>query len=170
MRNLIVTENMSLDGVVAPMDGWFDPAAQDDDLVEATTRHMHASDALVLGRVTYEEFVGFWPKQVGSDSTGIAEYLDRVAKYVVSSTLQRADWAGTTGTDWATYTRQSPGMSAFALEDGVVYHTYSAYSRGVDGLWGMYQWLDRAPKGRNEADLPPTELNWFKRRDEYGST
>jgi predicted dithiol-disulfide oxidoreductase (DUF899 family) len=68
-----------------------------------------------------------------------------------------------TGTDPATYTRESPGMSAFALEDGVVYHTYSAFARGVDALWGMYQWLDRAPLGRNETDL------WFRRRDEYGS-
>ena len=55
------------------------------------------------------------------------------------------------GTDRATYTREHPGMSAFALEDGVVYHTYSAYARGLDGLWGMYQWLDRAPNGRNET-------------------
>ena len=70
--------------------------------------------------------------------------------------------AAMTGTDAATYTREGPGMSAFALEDGVVYHTYSAFARGVDGLWGMYQWLDRAPKGRNETGL------WFKRRDEYG--
>src|SRR5262249_28663896 len=52
--------------------------------------------------------------------------------------------AATTGTDAATYTRERPGVSAIALEDGVVYHTYSAYARGVDGLWGMYQWLDRA--------------------------
>ena len=51
------------------------------------------------------------------------------------------------GTDWETYRREGPGMSAFALEDGVVYHTYSAYARGLDGLWGMYQWLDRAPPG-----------------------
>ena len=65
------------------------------------------------------------------------------------------------GTDTATYLREAPGVSAFALEDGVVYHTYSAYARGVDGLWGMYQWLDRAPKGRNEEGL------WFRRRDEY---
>ena len=65
-------------------------------------------------------------------------------------------WAATTGTDWATYTRERPGMSAFALEDGVVYHTYSAYARGLDGLWGMYQWLDRAPLGRNEARGPET--------------
>jgi predicted dithiol-disulfide oxidoreductase (DUF899 family) len=72
-----------------------------------------------------------------------------------------AKFAAMTGTDAATYTRERPGMSAFVLEDGVVYHTYSAYARGVDGLWGMYQWLDRAPKGRNEKDL------WFRRHDEY---
>jgi predicted dithiol-disulfide oxidoreductase (DUF899 family) len=68
-----------------------------------------------------------------------------------------------TGTDVATYTRERPGMSAFALEDGVVYHTYSAYARGLDGLWGMYQWLDRAPKGRNETGPAPR----WRRHDEY---
>ena len=67
------------------------------------------------------------------------------------------------GTDWATYSRERPDMSAFALEDGVVYHTYSAYARGLDGLWGMYQWLDRAPLGRNETG------QWFRRHDEYES-
>src|SRR5205085_5090945 len=61
-----------------------------------------------------------------------------------------AKMAAMSGTDVATYTREAPGMSAFALEDGVVYHTYSAYARGVDALWGMYPCLDRAPKGRNE--------------------
>ncbi|HZU18122.1 MAG TPA: DUF899 domain-containing protein [Candidatus Dormibacteraeota bacterium] len=65
------------------------------------------------------------------------------------------------GTDLATYLRERPGMSAFALEDGVVYHTYSTYGRGLDGLWGMYQWLDRAPKGRNETGP------WWRRHDEY---
>jgi predicted dithiol-disulfide oxidoreductase (DUF899 family) len=75
------------------------------------------------------------------------------------------EWmAARTGTDVPTYTRERPGMSAFALEDGVVYHTYSAFARGVDGLWGMYQWLDRAPKGRNETNI------WFRRHDEYGET
>jgi predicted dithiol-disulfide oxidoreductase (DUF899 family) len=80
-----------------------------------------------------------------------------------------AEWAATVGTDWATYTREGPGMSAFALEDGVVYHTYSAYARGVDGLWGMYQWLDRAPRGRNETGAARSPLNWFRRHDEYDS-
>jgi predicted dithiol-disulfide oxidoreductase (DUF899 family) len=72
-----------------------------------------------------------------------------------------AQAAAMTGTDTATYTRQAPGMSAFALEESVVYHTYSAYARGMDGLWSMYQWLDRAPKGRNESGI------WFRRHDEY---
>jgi predicted dithiol-disulfide oxidoreductase (DUF899 family) len=66
-----------------------------------------------------------------------------------------------TGTDVAGYVRQRPGVSAFALQDGVVHHTYSAYARGLDATWAMYQWLDRAPLGRNETDL------WFRRRDEY---
>ena len=69
--------------------------------------------------------------------------------------------AASAGTDWATFSREAPGMSAFALEDGVVYHTYSAYARGLDVLWGAYQWLDRAPLGRNENGL------WFRRHDEY---
>jgi predicted dithiol-disulfide oxidoreductase (DUF899 family) len=73
------------------------------------------------------------------------------------------EWmAARTGTDVATYTRERPGMSAFALENGLVYHTYSAYARGLDALWGMYQWLDRAPRGRNETGI------WFRRNDEYG--
>jgi predicted dithiol-disulfide oxidoreductase (DUF899 family) len=70
-------------------------------------------------------------------------------------------FAAMTGTDVATYTRERPGMSAFALEDGVVYHTYSTYARGLDALWGMYQWLDRAPRGRNETGV------WWRRHDEY---
>ncbi len=72
-----------------------------------------------------------------------------------------AEMAAMTGTDAATYTRERPGMSAFALEGGVVYHAYSTYARGLDGLWGMYQWLDRAPKGRNETGI------WWRRHDEY---
>jgi predicted dithiol-disulfide oxidoreductase (DUF899 family) len=71
-------------------------------------------------------------------------------------------FAASTGTDLATFVRERPGMSAFIKEDGVVYHTYSTYSRGLDALWGMYQWLDRAPLGRNEPGV------WWKRHDEYG--
>jgi predicted dithiol-disulfide oxidoreductase (DUF899 family) len=70
-------------------------------------------------------------------------------------------FAEMSGTDADTYTRERPGMSTFVLEDGVIYHTYSTYARGLDGLWGMYQWLDRAPKGRNETGV------WWRRHDEY---
>jgi predicted dithiol-disulfide oxidoreductase (DUF899 family) len=72
-----------------------------------------------------------------------------------------ARFAATCGTDAPTYLRDRPGMSAFVLENGVVYHTYSTYARGLDGLWGMYQWLDRAPRGRNEKGP------WWRRHDEY---
>jgi predicted dithiol-disulfide oxidoreductase (DUF899 family) len=69
------------------------------------------------------------------------------------------------GTNWQTYRSEGPGASAFALHDDTVYHTYSAYSRGVDALWGMYQWLDRAPLGRNETAAG----FWWRRHDEYDS-
>jgi predicted dithiol-disulfide oxidoreductase (DUF899 family) len=72
-----------------------------------------------------------------------------------------ARFAASCGTDGRTYMRDRPGMSAFVIEDSVVYHTYSTYARGLDGLWGAYQWLDRAPKGRNEAGV------WWRRHDEY---
>jgi hypothetical protein len=74
-----------------------------------------------------------------------------------------AKGAAMTGTDVAAYARERPGMSALVLEDGVVYHTYSSYARGLDGLWGAYQWLDRAPKGRNERGY------WWHLHDEYES-
>jgi len=69
--------------------------------------------------------------------------------------------AAMTGTDVPTYARERPGMSSFVLEDGVVYHAYSTYARGLDGLWGMYQWLDRAPMGRNEKG------SWLRHHDAY---
>lgn len=65
------------------------------------------------------------------------------------------------GTDVPTYTRERPGMSAFVMKDGAVYHSYSTYARGLDALWGMYPWLDRAPLGRNEDSI------WWRRNDEY---
>jgi len=100
--------------------------------------------------------------------SGSIDYNYRtVGATFVDSTILRSDqgpvaeMAAMTGTDMATYLREHPGMSAFALEDGVIYHTYSTYARGLDALWGMYQWLDRAPKGRNETGPG------FRRRDEY---
>ena len=99
---------------------------------------------------------------------GEVEYNFRKAKWPQPPADQSgpvATIAAGAGTDWATFIRERPGMSAFALEDGVVYHTYSSYSRGLDGLWGMYQWLDRAPRGRNEEGAGI----WWRRHDEYGT-
>ncbi|GLQ98894.1 DUF899 domain-containing protein [Dyella mobilis] len=72
-----------------------------------------------------------------------------------------AQMAAMSGVDQPTYHRDRPGMSAFVLEDGVIYHTYSTFSRGLDVLWGSYQWLDRAPKGRNETGV------WWRHHDRY---
>ncbi|MDB5368145.1 MAG: hypothetical protein JWM77_4072, partial [Rhodospirillales bacterium] len=74
-----------------------------------------------------------------------------------------AQFAATVGTDAPTYSRDRPGLSTFVRKDGVIYHTYSTYARGLDGLWGSYQWLDRAPLGRNETGI------WWRRHDEYGT-
>ncbi len=95
---------------------------------------------------------------------GTVEYNYRRGGHVMDATEAPApvvEFAAMSGTDAATYTRERPGMSAFALEDGVVYHTYSTYARGLDGLWGMYQWLDRAPQGRNETGV------WWRHHDRY---
>jgi predicted dithiol-disulfide oxidoreductase (DUF899 family) len=107
---------------------------------------------------------------------GVVEYNFRAMDVRRSPEADKAspltEVAAGLGTDLATYVRETPGMSAFALEDGLVYHTYSAYARGLDGLWGMYQWLDRAPRGRNESLVTGVgDLSgpiWFRRHDEYG--
>lgn len=118
--------------------------------------------------------VGFTAEQQRGENGGI-EYNFRREKPVKVPLEGRTtqDWrlrggdspveqmAAMAGTDVPTYTRERPGVSSFVLEDGVVYHTYSTYARGLDGLWGAYQWLDRAPMGRNEHGV------WWRRHDEY---
>ena len=97
--------------------------------------------------------------------SGAVEYNFRTVDLRMPETPQEnpfvAAITSSVGTDWLTYRTEGPGMSAFALDNGVIYHTYSTYERGVDALWGMYPWLDRAPLGRNETNL------WWRRHDEY---
>jgi predicted dithiol-disulfide oxidoreductase (DUF899 family) len=104
-------------------------------------------------------------RTVEEQQAGVVQYNFRAVDVRASLEAGKegplAEFAAGAGTDWATFTREAPGVSAFALEDGVVHHTYSAYARGLDGLWGMYQWLDRAPLGRNEDGI------WWRRHDEY---
>jgi predicted dithiol-disulfide oxidoreductase (DUF899 family) len=103
--------------------------------------------------------------------SGVVEY--NFSAMDTRSDLGDSETLAIYGTDAATTTREAPGMSAFALEDGLVYHTYSAYTRGLDSLWGMYQWLDRAPRGRNETLVRGfgrlRGAFWFRRHDEYDS-
>lgn len=99
MRELIVTENITVDGVIDMAKGWFDPGGNPDvdtaDLQSAMQEQGAASDALLLGRQTFEDFRGYWPVQT-DDTTGTTDYLNQVNKYVVSSTLDDPGWENTT--------------------------------------------------------------------------
>jgi predicted dithiol-disulfide oxidoreductase (DUF899 family) len=110
----------------------------------------------------YDFNVSFTEEQQRS---GAAEYNYHMsgfsARAAEEAPKMESEIAATAGTDWATFTREASGMSAFAIEDGVAYHTYSAFARGLDGLWVVYQWLDRAPLGWNESGF------WMRRHDEY---
>jgi predicted dithiol-disulfide oxidoreductase (DUF899 family) len=106
----------------------------------------HTKEEWQAGAVEYNFRRSDLRPPAGQDSSGLDEFASSLV-----------------GTDWETFRREGPGVSAFAIDDGVVYHTYSAYARGLDGLWGMYQWLDRASLGRNENGF------WWRRHDEYES-
>ena len=114
----------------------------------------------VSGEFNFDFNVSFTEEQ---QREGGGEYNYRRGGVRATATIPEIliQHAAMTGADPAAYVRERPGLSAFLLEDGVVYHTYSTYARGLDGLWGMFQWLDRAPKGRNETGL------WWRRHDEY---
>jgi dihydrofolate reductase len=95
MRKLVITQNITLDGSIEMLDDWFDPQLQDEDLVAESHRQDAQADALLVGRQTFEDFRGYWPKQT-DDPTGVTDYLNRVAKYVVSSTMTDPDWQNST--------------------------------------------------------------------------
>lgn len=98
MRRIVVTQMISLDGIIDNEQSWFDPTAdtaQNAEMAEVTRQHAAASDGFLVGRVTFEEMRGFWPEQV-DDHTGVTDHLNRVAKYVVSSTMEDPGWDGTT--------------------------------------------------------------------------
>lgn len=118
MRRIVITENVTLDGVIDNEQSWFDVTAdtvQGRELAAVTAEHAAASDGFLAGRVTFEEMRGFWPQQ-RDDRTGVTDHLNRVQKYVVSTTLEDPQWAGTTivrgGEDLASQIR------GLAAEDG----------------------------------------------------
>jgi dihydrofolate reductase len=95
MRRLVITQNITLDGSIEMLDDWFDPQLQDEDLLEESHRQDAQADALLVGRRTFEDFRGYWPKQT-DDATGVTDYLNRVAKYVVSTTMTDPEWKNST--------------------------------------------------------------------------
>jgi dihydrofolate reductase len=100
MRALTVTENVTVDGVIEATVGWFAPAGDDleadpSDVQAAIREQMEAADAFLVGRTTFEEMRGYWPQQA-DDPSGISDYLNRVSKYVVSSTLTDPEWEPST--------------------------------------------------------------------------
>jgi dihydrofolate reductase len=95
MRKLVITQNVTLDGSIEMLGDWFDPQTADDDLVAESHRQDAEADALLVGRQTFEDFRGYWPKLV-DDPTGVSDYLNQVAKYVVSSTMTDPGWENTT--------------------------------------------------------------------------
>jgi dihydrofolate reductase len=95
MRKLVITENITLDGSIEMLDDWFDPQLQDEDLLEESHRQDAQADALLVGRQTFEDFRGYWPEQT-DDATGVTDYLNQVAKFVVSSTMADPGWENST--------------------------------------------------------------------------
>jgi dihydrofolate reductase len=94
--HIVLTENCTADGVIDMSAGWFDPAGPvDEKLLAATRAHMAEQDALLMGRETFEAFRTYWSGQA-DDTTGITDHLNRVDKYVLSTTLQDAEWEPTT--------------------------------------------------------------------------
>jgi dihydrofolate reductase len=95
---LVITENITLDGVVEAGGDWFSPAGDESDRLDIQAelqKMMQREDALLLGRITFEDLRGYWPLQT-HDTTGITDHLNQVQKYVVSQTLQNAAWENTT--------------------------------------------------------------------------
>lgn len=99
MRTLAITQNMTLDGSIEMLGDWFDPRRQADpdtaDLLEELRRQSDEADGFLVGRQTFEDLRGYWP-ELTDDTTGITEYLNRVRKYVVSSTLTDPRWQNST--------------------------------------------------------------------------
>jgi len=150
------------------------------DTFDGAVQHLKARDVtfLCVSRAPLERLQAYkrrmgwtftWVSSMGTDFNfdfDVSHTEEQLRPFLEAGVGPVAELAAECGTDPAGYMAEGPGLSAFALEDGIVYHTYSCYARGLEILLGFYPLLDRAPKGRNEGD--PPEL-WIRRHDEYGS-
>jgi predicted dithiol-disulfide oxidoreductase (DUF899 family) len=147
------------------------------DTFDGAVPHLNARDVtfLCVSRApldrlqAYKRRMGWefpWVSSLGSDFNfdfDASHTKEEVAPFLEGDVGPVADLAVECGTDAAGYLAEGPGLSAFALSDGAVYHTYSTSARGTEVMLGFYPLLDRAPKGRNEGD----GAFWIRRHDEY---
>ena len=168
MRKLVITQNITLDGSIEMLDDWFDPQLQDEDLLAESHRQDSQADALLLGRQTFEDFRGYWPKQT-DDATGVTDYLNRVAKYVVSSTMTDPDWENSTvlsgdPVDAASALKSQPGKDivvtgsislAHALIAGGVVDEYRLFVYPTVQARGRRLFPDGSAIGRLTLVEPP---------------
>ena len=166
-RDLVVTENVTLDGVVDATEGWFLPAGDthvdQSDIEDAIRSQRESSDAFLVGRVTFEEMRGYWPHQA-DDTTGIRDHLDRVAKYVVSSTLVDPKWQNTTvlGGDLLNEIRRlksAPGRDI--VTTGSITLVHCLVAAGLVDEYRLFVHPVVLGRGRRlftDADVPTLEL------------
>jgi dihydrofolate reductase len=99
VRTLAITQNVTVDGSIEMLGDWFNPQGQagvdNSDLLEELHRQDKQADGFLVGRQTFEDLRGYWPKQ-SDDATGITEYLNQVHKYVISSTMIEPGWENST--------------------------------------------------------------------------
>lgn len=169
MRKLVVTENITLDGVIEATGGWFTPAGGEADVdnsdIEATVRRQtEAEDAVLLGRQTFESFRGYWPLQT-DDTTGITAHLNRVAKYVVSSTLADPQWENTTMlrgglTDEVQALKKQPGQEICVT--GSITLVHGLIKAGLVDEYRLFLYPVVVGRGRrlfeNAANIPALKL------------
>ena len=152
------------------------------DSIDGLTEHLNARDVTMVcaSRApleklqSYENRMGWrfnWVSTHDSDFNfdfGFSYTEDQARSFVASGAPPViSQVSAMCGTDPAGYLTQAPGLTAFALSDGAVYHTYTTTARGLEPVMGYYGLLDRSPRGRHEGD--PPEM-WFRRHDEYRGT
>jgi predicted dithiol-disulfide oxidoreductase (DUF899 family) len=148
------------------------------DTFNGAVEHLRARDVtfMCISRAPLEKLQAYkqrmgwkfpWASSGGTDFNfdfDVAHTDEEVAEWLERPLGPIPEVAAMCGTDPAGFLQEGPGLSAFAFDDGVVYHTYSTYQRGLEVLMGYYALLDRAPFGRNEGDPPEV---WMRRHDEY---
>lgn len=147
MRDLIVTQNITVDGVIEAGD-WFGPGDGGDDVLEANREHMNRADAFLVGRRTFEDMRGFWPEQ-SDDTTGITAYLNTVQKYVVSSTLEDPGWEPTTvlrGVDDVRALKNTPGAEIVCT--GSITLTHALIAAGLVDEYRLFVYPSVVGTGR----------------------